>query len=182
MVRMGGREQDSPGSNRLHYASRRSHRRTRNARFPSFDAYNFDPKDRTADAFATLRSVAAVSGFVDRPPSIRFAASQAQCGPMWAAEFHGFMQVWGTIPPLPAILANPNGAKIPSEPSSQYAVAMALAGAATPSNFDSVLTYMGRVGREFQHVTVTDALRRNPDVTDSAAYIRWAAANSDFTL
>ena len=44
-----------------------------------------------------------------------------------AAEFEGFVRTMRDLPSLAAVLANPGGAPVPSEPSAQYAMAAALA-------------------------------------------------------
>jgi hypothetical protein len=122
-----------------------------------------------------------VSKIADAPDAVRHHLVAGLVGQKAATEFAGFVQVYRSAPPVAAILANPAGAKVPSEPGVQYAVALALARAADPANFGGVLQYMQRVGREFEIVTATDAIRRNPDLTDTRAFVDWAARNSDVT-
>ena len=140
--------------------------------------HNFDPAS-PEPAFPSPRSVTEAAKACDAPRHIRRGIVQGLCGEGFAAEFDGFAEIYGSLPPILSILSNPTGAKVPDAPSAQFAVSMALGRAATPSNFASVLTYMARVGREFEIVTVTDALRRCPDLTDTAAFITWAARNGD---
>jgi hypothetical protein len=142
----------------------------------------FNPQDANARAFPSPRSWALVSRIADAPLSRLRQLVAALVGETAANEFMGFVSVFKSAPPVSAILANPAGAAVPSEPGVQYAVSLALARAATPTNFDSVLTYVQRMGSEFEIVTATDAVRRNPDLTCTSAFISWAARNSDVTI
>jgi DNA polymerase III delta prime subunit len=144
--------------------------------------FNFNPDDPTAPAFASPRSVAEVAKIADAPDASRFHLVRGLAGEAFATEFEGFVKVYRSAPPVLQIIANPTGAKVPQEPGVQYAVSLALARAANPGNFSAVLTYMQRVGREFEIVTATDAIRRNPDLTDTPAFINWAARNADVTI
>jgi hypothetical protein len=141
--------------------------------------FNFSPDDASARAFASPRSVAEVSRVADAPDHLRLGIVRAIAGEAFATEFEGFVRVYRSAPPVMSILSNPAGAPVPTEPGVQYAVCLALARAANPGNLSAVLSYVQRVGREFEIVTVTDAIRRNPDLTDTPAFIQWAARNSD---
>jgi len=143
----------------------------------------FDPAS-PEPAFPSPRSVAEAAKACDKPQHVRRAIVRGCCGEAFSAEFEGFAQIYSSLPPIMSILANPAGAKVPSEdnPAARFAVSMALGRAATPVNFAAVLTYMGRVGREFEIVTVTDALRRCPDLSDTPAFVNWAARNSDVSI
>jgi DNA polymerase III delta prime subunit len=144
--------------------------------------FNFRPEEPNSRAFASPRSVAEAARYCDAPDSLRRYLVESLCGEAFAAEFEGFVQVYRSAPPVLSILSNPNGAPVPSEPGVQFAVSLALARAADHSNFDAVLTYVARIGREFEIVTATDAIRRNPDLTDTRAFIVWAARNADVTI
>lgn len=119
---------------------------------------------------------------VDAPDSVRFGLIAGRVGEAAAAEFEGFLKVFRSLPPIPQIIAKPDTATVPDEPSLQYAVSVALGHAANPANLAAVSQYMGRVGREFQIVTMTDAVRRKPELAETPAYIRWAAANADVAI
>jgi hypothetical protein len=142
----------------------------------------FNPADAHAKAFPSPRSITQLAKLIDTSGNRLAHHAKALCGEIFAAEFMGFTQVFRSAPPVSAILANPSGAAVPSEPGVQYAVSLALSRAATPLNFDSVLTYVQRIGREFEIVTATDAVRRNPDLTCTAAFVNWAARNADVTI
>lgn len=143
--------------------------------------YQFDATKDEA-AFPSPRSWAQAAPFFDAPDSIRFGLVAGTVGEGAAAEAEGFLKIYKNLPPIVSIIANPTNSPVPSDPSTQYAVAVALSRAANPANFAAVLQYMGRVGREFQIVTATDAVRRNPGLAETPAWIHWAAANSDVTI
>lgn len=128
------------------------------------------------------RAWASVASVVDAPDSIRFGLVAGRVGEAAAAEFEGFLSVFRNLPPIPQIIAKPDTAPVPSEPSLQYAVSVALGHAANAANLAAVSQYMARVGREFQIVTMTDAVRRKPALAETPAYIRWAAANADVAI
>lgn len=91
-----------------------------------------------------------------------------------AVEFIAFVKIWSQLPDFDKILANPRGEPIPKELGAKYAVAVGLATKSTVKNFKSVVAYMERVGKEFEMLTVRDAVRitpaiekgGNPDFTD----------------
>jgi len=128
------------------------------------------------------RAWAACSPVVDAPAALRFAFMSGRVGEAAAVEFEGFLDVWKNLPPIPQIIAKPDTCKIPSELSLQYAVSVALGHAADPVNIAAICQYMGRVGAEFQTVTMTDAVRRRADIAETPAYIRWAAQNSHLAI
>ena len=94
-----------------------------------------------------------------------------------AAEFTGFLQIYRKLPNPDVVIMNPDKAEVPTEPSVRYAVAGALAHRATPDNFEPILTYMRRLPSEFCVMTVLDAIRKNPDVQNTKAFIQWATTD-----
>lgn len=142
--------------------------------------HHFDPNNAAAMAFPTPRSVASASRFVERPKYLRQRLIKAACGEIFAAEFEGFAEVYASLPSPLAIASNPDAAAVPDRAHLQYAIAMALARYAKASNFAALLRYMGRVGAAFSVAMVTEALRRNPDLTDTPAFTNWRAANPAF--
>jgi hypothetical protein len=142
----------------------------------------FDPAQADQRSRPGPRAWAAVSKAVDAPDSIRFGLIAGRVGEAAAGEFEGFLKVYRTLPPIQQIIGNPAGAPVPTEPSIQYAISVALGNAANAANFAAVLQYMARVGKEFQIVTATDAVRRKPDLCETPAFINWAASNADVAI
>lgn len=135
-------------------------------------------------AFPTPRSWAAVSRVMNAPDSQLPRLVAGLVGEGAAAEFIGFLRVWRGLPSIPAILSDPHGSKVPGAGESAlcYAVAGALARAATAANFSAVVAYADRMPAEFSIVTVTDATRRDPALKDTAAYVEWCIRHQDVTL
>lgn len=101
-----------------------------------------------------------------------------------AAEFEAFFRAWRALPDINAILRDPDGAPAPanSEPATHYAIAGALARRADRGNFANVLRYMGRLPRDFEIMVAIDAVKRDPSLTETAAFVAWAQRNQDVTL
>lgn len=144
--------------------------------------FDFRPEDANARAFPTPRAWSQVSKVATAPDAVRLHLVAGLVGAKAASEFEGFVKIYKSAPPVLSIISNPDGAAVPKEPGVQYAVALALARAANATNFSAILRYMSRVGREFEIVTATDAIRRHPDLTDTPAFVTWAARNADVTI
>lgn len=139
-----------------------------------------DPKpDSDEAAQQTPRSWEQAAKVASAPDGIRQGLIASQVGQGAAAEFEGFLALRRQLPPLPSILAAPDAAAVPSAPSLQYLVSIALSRAAKAGTLQAVLTYTGRVGAEFQMLAACDAVRRDATLAETGAYVHWAAANSD---
>lgn len=135
-------------------------------------------------SFPTPRSWMQCAKLLNCDATIRQHLFSANVGPGPAAELEGFLRVFSKLPSIASILANPSGAPIPDadEPSQFFAVAQALARKATRENFKAVLTYVKRLGVEFEIMTVTDAVRRSPTLTKTEAYAQWTVTNQAVML
>lgn len=93
-----------------------------------------------------------------------------------ATEFVGFMKVWRELTSPDAILATPEKAKIPTNPSSLYATVAALAYRATPENISRIIKFGARMidaGQgEFATLLLRDAIRRCPKAAETTAYVQ----------
>jgi len=144
--------------------------------------HQFDPSKPDVRAFPSPRSWEKVADVVDAPDAIRPALVSGLVGEGAAAEMEGFLQLRRQLPPLPTLLADPQNAPVPSQPSLQYMVTVALSRAAKAATFAAVLTYTKRLGREFEIVAATDAVRRDPALAETAAFVHWAASNADVLI
>lgn len=124
------------------------------------------------------------SKLLSLPDAVRHGLIKGLVGEAPAGEFEGFYRAFRELPPIDSIFADPMGAKVPaaSEASAVYAVSAALARRATVQNFGAALAYAGRLPREFEIVTATDAVRRDPKLQETAAFTAWAVRNQDVTL
>ena len=137
------------------------------------------PPERGQDgrAFPTPRSVAAASAFVDAEEDIRQELVAGLVGEAFAAEFEGFRRIWSQLPPIASILADPEGAPVPNDPGTQYAVVGALAARATVENIDAVFSYTGRLSPEFATVAGQEITRIHPELTETPAFMDWTGRN-----
>jgi hypothetical protein len=138
------------------------------------------------DAFPTPRTLTKCSKHVGAPDAIRQLLFAGLVGEQVAGELDAFIGLYRSLGTLDDILTNPTTAKIPTEPSERYAVCTGLATIATRKTMPSLITYAKRIGseqpnprREFEVLTVTDAVRRDPALANVSAYGAWACANQD---
>lgn len=113
------------------------------------------------------------------PRDLEYIALAADIGPGAAAEMTAFLKVARNIPSLDSIILNPDTAPVPEEPDALFTISTGLARKATPANFDAILTYGARMSPEYGVLIVQDARRRDPNVQNTQAFIRWSIENSD---
>jgi MoxR-like ATPase len=133
-------------------------------------------------AFPTPRAWAQVSRIANVPEGVRFALVAGLVGEAAAAEFEGFVRIWQSLPPINTVLADPQGAPVPSDPATLYAITAALSRKVDRSTFGAALVYASRIPREFAIVLAVDAVKRAPELCETAAFVAWANANQDITL
>jgi hypothetical protein len=143
-----------------------------------------DRKPAGDPRFATPRSVADLDHVMR---SARDAAQRRRlvaqaCGDDFASEFEAFLRLWAARPDLSAIVADPDGAPVPTESASVYAVASYLSRKADASTFGAILRYARRLPGDYETFIVTDSTRRTPALRDTAAYVQWAARNASVLI
>ena len=134
------------------------------------------------NAYPTPRSWAGCSKFVNAPKQHRMRLFAGLVGDAYAAEFDGFIDLYHSLGSLEAIILDPTGAKLPTEPSTRYAVCTGLARLAKKENIDAVVTYANRLPRESQVLVIHDATTRDAGLKNTVAYGKWAVANQDITI
>ena len=140
--------------------------------------FDFRP-EADARAFPTPRSWEKLSRLLDASPTsgLELPIFAGTVGQGAAGEFLAFLRTWRQLPNPDAVLLDPDGSAVPTEPSTLYALSGALAARATPQNIDRLARYVGRMPAEFGVVTMRDASRRDPDVISTTAFIGWMADN-----
>jgi Ni,Fe-hydrogenase III small subunit len=93
-----------------------------------------------------------------------------------------FIELFHSMGSLDEIIADPVNAKLPTEPSTRYAVCTALGRLATKKNFAPIVTYAERLPREAQILVVHDATTRDEALKNTATYGKWAVANQDVLM
>jgi hypothetical protein len=145
------------------------------------DVFHVMPKG-DENAFPTPRSLQKAGECIDAPHEIRCLLMAGHVGDAVAAELDGFIELYETIGDIDDIIAKPDTAIVPSEPSLRYAICTALGRMATRKNFDSVTRYANRLPREFQILVVHDATTRDAKLKETSAYTQWAIKHQDITL
>ncbi len=135
---------------------------------PTADMEN-SPMPRTWANLAKLE-------FLGLPQQVELAAMAGAVGEGAAAEYIAFRRMYQSLTSIDAILLDPQGCKIPSEPSQLYATVTALASKATEENLARVGIYAQRLmdaGRgEFSALLLRDCHHRNPKLAYTDAFIR----------
>lgn len=123
----------------------------------------FDPS-KADKAFATPRSIEKAARYYmnDRiGTEMKMASMAGAVGQSWAGEFWGFELVWKDVGQLMVgIRKNPEKADIPSELSTQYALAVSISGEMNRSTVGNLHKYLKRMSPEFTVLAWQLALRR----------------------
>jgi hypothetical protein len=137
--------------------------------------------DPQRDANPTPRSwvegVSDILGVV--PAEAEYDSFKGAVGEGAAAEFVGFMRIFRKLPNPDAILMNPTTADVPTDPATLYALSGALSHRATDGNFERVCTYSERMPPEFSVLTISSAVRKNPDLCNTQAFTKWSIEHQD---
>lgn len=122
----------------------------------------FDPA-RADKAFATPRTWAKALRYYDTPMPTRIkqAAIAGAIGDGPAAEFWGFVEVWGRMPDMAEILKHPTTYPISDEMSMRYAVAMNLSGLMSAKTVTAVNLYLMRMPADMLVMAWHLALKRD---------------------
>tara|TARA_R110002126_G_scaffold10136_10_gene45623 strand:- start:14 stop:1012 length:999 start_codon:yes stop_codon:yes gene_type:complete len=140
--------------------------------------HDFDPqRDQNATPRSWVDGVSAVLGAV--PPEAEYECFKGAVGEGAAAEFTGFLRIFRKLPNPDAILMNPTTSEVPTDPATLYALSGSLAERATESNFDRLCAYVERMPPEFSVLTVSYALRKKAELSNSQAFTKWAIAHQD---
>lgn len=150
---------------------------------------DFNGAEWQGGAFASPRSWEFVSKFLNNgkkpSSSVRTAIISGLVGMAVGAQFAGFCSVYNDLPDVNAILLSPDTADVPSEPSVQYALSVALSNKSTASNFDRVLRYVCRLPKPVEVLCVKLATQQKTGPSapfKNPAFQQWAADNSSVVL
>jgi hypothetical protein len=113
----------------------------------------------------------------------------AHVGAPYASEFDAFIDLYHSIGDLQDIIKNPATAKLPSDPSTRYAVCTGLGRMATKANLAAIHQYVLRIEdsagnphRESEVLVIHDATSRDASLKNTAIYGKWAVNNQDITI
>jgi len=97
-----------------------------------------------------------------------------------AREFIGHLSIYDKLPTLQAIVNNPADAIVPFGAGEGYALAGSLAQKAIETNATQLITYMCRLGKEYQTVFMRMASTRDGKVLKTnSAYQKWMIENAN---
>lgn len=99
-----------------------------------------------------------------------------------AAEFTGFRRIYMSLPDVDSILLDPANADVPQDPATLYALTGALARKSTKDNFDRVMRYTNRMSPEFNVMCTKDAIKLQPTIKHSRAFVEWASKNAEVLM
>jgi hypothetical protein len=118
----------------------------------------------------------------DMPGDLFFDNVAGDVGEGAAAEYTGFRRIYESLPNIDAVLLDPKGADVPKDPATLYALTGALAHKATKDNFDRVSTYINRMAPEFSVMCVKDAIKLQPPIKSTRAFVEWASKNAEVLM
>lgn len=96
-----------------------------------------------------------------------------------AIEMRGFFQYWDQLPNLDAVIADPEKARVPTEPAARYAVVTGLVEKVTPTNVGRIFKYGKRLPKDFSILLGRDCIRKDPSIQNTKAFVKWAVDNKD---
>ena len=134
------------------------------------------------NAFPTPRSLTKGAKYVNAPDDRRLRLLAGHIGDDVAAECDGFIRLYRSLGSLEDIVANPERAPVPTEPSQLWAVCTGLARLADRKNFAQIMKYAVRLAGEPQMLLVHDATVIKPELKQTAAYSKWAVEHSDLIM
>ncbi len=142
-------------------------------RFRSNLLHDFDPqRDQNPTPRSWVEGVSDVMGLV--PAEAEYETFKGAVGDGPAAEFTGYLRIYRKLPNPDAILLNPDKGEVPTDPATLYALSGSLAQRCTEANFDRACTYFERMPPEFSVLSVSYAMRRNPDLANTQAFVKWS--------
>jgi hypothetical protein len=156
------------------------HRITSYINFKPGNLYTFraDHSDNTYACPRTWEFANRVLGVVDEgtPDLLPMLAGTLSEG--IAREFVGYCKIFQELPTIAAISDNPEGIKMPNEPSVLFAMTGAISHNASTDNFESLMKFVSRMPVEFQVVCVRDTVRRNKNMLSHPAVQKWVSTSA----
>ena len=143
--------------------------------------HQFDPQSKET-AFPCPRTWEFVSNILKNRRGLGASALRAlirgTVGEAAAIEFCGFLDIWRQLPHPRTIIADPEGAPVPQNPSALIALCGSLYRLADDINLPAIVTYAHRLRREVGEFLIGSCVRRDPALQHTPAFIQWAAAKT----
>lgn len=140
--------------------------------------HDFDAqRDQNPTPRSWVEGVSDVLGLV--PAEAEYECFKGAIGEGAAAEFVGFMRIYRKLPNPDAILMNPSTSDVPTDPATLYALSGAISTRLSESNLDRGVTYLTRMPPEFSVLSISQAVRRDPDLCNTSAFQKWSVDHQD---
>lgn len=142
--------------------------------------YSYDPKTESGTDPRTWEYVSDVlkSG---PPPEVELPLVAGNTGYGVAGEVLAFLRTARKCPSVDAILMNPTTAPVPgpTEASSLYAIAAALARRMDDQNAEAAIAYLERMPLEYAAFAVKDAVQRDEGIAHTGAFTRFVVSHPE---
>ena len=92
-----------------------------------------------------------------------------------AREFITFCKIYASLLKIDEIVANPEGVKVPTEPSILFAMTGSISHNITTDNAGALMKYVSRLPVEFQVVCLREAVRKHKHLRTNSAILKWIA-------
>jgi hypothetical protein len=139
----------------------------------------FDPDKRENATERMWEMFARGSGGDSLPLDDTMTMAKAFLGEGIAAELHAFRKAMVEMPNPDTCIADPTGAPLPPSLAAKYAIAGALAHRVTTKNIEAIITYMGRLEKQFEVLAVRESFARVPSIMATPCMLKWSNANSN---
>lgn len=148
----------------------------------------FDPKAHKCPTSRTWAALSTRMAYID---SLNTAKTQGkynkfgmaifagELGMGEAIKFWAFCSMWGKLPNIDEILANPMEAAVVESVDLQYAVAAAVAKKMTSDTFKNGLTYVERLNPDLSAMVVKLGTRDKPELKTHEVFETWAVENAE---
>jgi len=113
---------------------------------------------------------------------LELAAFSGAVGRGGATEFMGYLNIYRKLELPENILANPDTARIPDDPSVQWATVTALSRKANTKTIKAIVTYANRLSDEFSVLLIKDCCAVDDDIFKTRPMMEWAAKHSEMVL
>ena len=151
-------------------------------KFKPGNLYAFSP-DHTDKTYACSRTwefanrVLEVTGTDDKDllPMLAGVLSEGV-----AREFIGFTKIDKDLPKITQIMESPNSIRVPDEPSVLFALTGSISHHANKDNLAPLITYIKRLPKEFQVVTLRETVRRQKELVGHPAMQEWIGTAAIF--
>ena len=147
----------------------------------------FDPSSQEK-AFPCPRTWAFVSKLLDVAPkdkggklvvdNVHRTLIKGTVGEGAMVEFAGFLELYKDLPSPEVVVADPNGAPIPDNPSALIMLCASLCRRADDSVIESLVTYAKRLRVEVGEFMIQAAVTREPSIQYTKSYIDWTIYTS----